>query len=70
MAELTLDNLDIHSTDLYLTRGYPFEEWDLLRKEAPIFWYERDGIDPFYAITRHAGHVVYDRNTPTCESVK
>ena len=35
MAEITLDNLDIHSTDLYLTRGYPFEEWDLLRKEAP-----------------------------------
>lgn len=54
MSELTLDNLDIHSTDLYLTRGYPFAEWDLLRKQAPIFWYEREGIDPFYAITRHA----------------
>ncbi len=54
MSQLTLDNLDIHSTDLYLTRGYPFEEWDLLRREAPIFWYEREGIDPFYAVTRHA----------------
>ena len=54
MAELTLDNLDIHTPELYLERGYPFAEWDLLRKEAPVFWYERDDIDPFYAITRHA----------------
>jgi len=54
MADLTLDTLDIHDTDLYLTRGYPWEEWDLLRREAPVFWYEREGIDPFHAITRHA----------------
>ncbi len=54
MSELTLDNLDIHTPELYLERGYPFAEWDLLRKEAPVYWYERDDIDPFYAITRHA----------------
>ncbi|HPG24604.1 MAG TPA: cytochrome P450 [Myxococcota bacterium] len=54
MADLSLDTLDIHSTDLYLTRGYPFAEWDLLRRESPIHWYERDGIEPFWAITRHA----------------
>ena len=53
MTELSLDTLDIHSTDLYLTRGYPWKEWDLLRKEAPVFWYEREGIEPFWAITRH-----------------
>jgi len=53
MAKITLDNLDIHTPELYLERGYPFAEWDLLRKEAPVFWYERDDIDPFYAITRH-----------------
>jgi cytochrome P450 len=53
MANLSLDTLDIHSTDLYVSRGYPWKEWDLLRREAPIHWYERDGIDPFYAITRH-----------------
>ena len=54
MANLSLDTLDIHTPELYLTRGYPFAEWDYLRKEAPIFWYERDDIDPFYAVTRHA----------------
>ncbi len=53
MAEITLDNLDIHTPELYLERGYPFAEWDLLRNEAPVFWYERDDIEPFHAITRH-----------------
>ncbi len=54
MATLSLDTIDIHSTDLYVSRGYPFAEWDLLRREAPVFWYEREGIDPFHAVTRHA----------------
>jgi len=63
MAALTLDNLDIHSTDLYLTRGYPFAEWDLLRREAPVFWYEREGIDPFYAVTRHEDILTISKNS-------
>ncbi len=54
MTDLQLDTLDIHSTHLYVERGYPWLEWDLLRNEAPIFWYEREGIKPFWAITRHA----------------
>jgi len=53
MSQPTLDTLDIHTKELYVTRGYPWKEWDLLRKEAPIFWYERDEIEPFWAITRH-----------------
>ena len=53
MAELSLDSLDIHTKELYVERGYPWREWDLLRREAPIFWYERDGIAPFWSITRH-----------------
>jgi len=62
MAQLTLDNLDIHTPELYLERGYPFAEWDLLRKEAPVFWYERDDIDPFYAITRHEDILTISKN--------
>ncbi|MAE96857.1 MAG: cytochrome [Deltaproteobacteria bacterium] len=54
MPEPTLQDLDIHSPDLYVSRGYPWREWDLLRREAPVFWYERESIDPFWAITRHA----------------
>ena len=51
---LTLDQIDIHSIAKYETDGYPWAEWDLLREEAPCFWYERDDIAPFWAITRHA----------------
>lgn len=54
MTSLDLANLDIHSKEEYVRRGYPWQEWDRLRKEAPVFWYERDGIEPFWAITRHA----------------
>nr|MCS5635392.1 hypothetical protein [Myxococcota bacterium] len=50
----TLEDFDIHTKELYVTRGYPWEAWDLLRREAPVFWYEREGIAPFWAITRHA----------------
>ncbi len=49
-----LDQIDIHSLDLYTTRGYPWAEWDLLRREAPVYWYDRPGIEPFWAITRYA----------------
>ena len=45
-AQLTLDTIDIHSTDLLASRGYPWAEWDLLRFEAPVYWYERDDIEP------------------------
>lgn len=45
---------DLHTPELYATRGYPWEAWDRLRAEAPVFWYERDDIEPFWAVTRHA----------------
>jgi cholest-4-en-3-one 26-monooxygenase len=50
---LRFDAIDIHSTDRYAREGYPWHEWDLLRAEAPVFWYERDDIEPFWAITRY-----------------
>ena len=48
-----LDTIDIHTLDLYASRGYPWAEWDLLRREAPVYWYDRPGIEPFWAITRY-----------------
>lgn len=50
---LTLANLDITDTDRYLTRGYPWQEWDLLRREAPVYWYQRPHFEPFWAISKH-----------------
>ena len=51
---LSLDTIDIHRPTRYAEQGFPWAEWDLLRREAPIFWYERDDIEPFWAVTRHA----------------
>lgn len=50
----SLADLDIHRPQRYAARGFPWTEWDLLRREAPVFWYERDDIEPFWAVTRHA----------------
>ena len=50
---LNLDHINIHHPLRYAEQGYPWAEWDLLRREAPIFWYERDDIEPFWAITRY-----------------
>lgn len=50
----SLDQLDIHTISLYEQHGYPWAAWDRLREEAPCYWYDRDGIAPFWAITRHS----------------
>ena len=49
----SLDELDIHTISLYEQFGYPWKAWDRLREEAPCYWYDREGIAPFWAITRH-----------------
>jgi cholest-4-en-3-one 26-monooxygenase len=61
MAALTLDSIDILNPDLYVQRGYPHEEWALLRREAPIHYYQRPDVDPFWALTRHADIVNVSR---------
>ncbi|MGZ0217626.1 MAG: cytochrome P450 [Acidimicrobiales bacterium] len=50
---MQVDDVIIHDLNRYGTEGYPWAEWDLLRAEAPVYWYERDGIEPFWAITRY-----------------
>ena len=64
-APLTLDNLDITTTELYVKYGYPWEAWDLLRREAPVFWYERPGFEPFWAITKYNDMAWISRNPQT-----
>ena len=49
----SLDQLDIHTISLYEQHGYPWAAWDRLREDAPCYWYDRPGIAPFWAITRH-----------------
>ncbi len=52
-SSLTLDTLDITDTGRYVRHGYPWAAWDLLRREAPVYWYQRPRFEPFWAITRH-----------------
>jgi len=51
---MTLDSIDIVGDDTYAANGYPHEAWALLRREAPIYWYDRPGSMPFWAVTKHA----------------
>lgn len=60
-GELTLDNLDIVSNETFARDGYPHEAWALLRREAPVFRYERNVKLPFWAITKHEDIVKLSR---------
>ncbi|MFZ0888470.1 MAG: cytochrome P450 [Candidatus Binataceae bacterium] len=52
--DFSLDTIDIIGPDHYARNGYPHAEWACLRRQRPVFWYERPGFDPFWAITKHA----------------
>ena len=58
---LTLDTIDIISPEHYQRNGYPHDEWALLRREAPIYWYDRTPGDPFWAVTKHEDIVALSR---------
>jgi cytochrome P450 len=62
METPTLETIDILDPDLYVQRGYPQAEWTLLRREAPVFWYERPNVNPFWAVTKHADIVAVSRS--------
>jgi cholest-4-en-3-one 26-monooxygenase len=49
----SLRDLDVVSNEIYAAQGYPHESWAVLRREAPVYWYERDVKVPFWAITKH-----------------
>jgi len=52
-AALSLDTLELIDPRYYAENGYPYEEWRLLRREAPVYWFDRLPGIPFWAITRH-----------------
>jgi cholest-4-en-3-one 26-monooxygenase len=61
MAEFSLEAIDIIDPDLYVERGYPHDEWALLRSQAPVFYYQRPAVRPFWAVTRHADIIAVSR---------
>jgi cholest-4-en-3-one 26-monooxygenase len=61
MAEFSLETIDILDPDLYVERGYPHDEWALLRSQAPVFYYERPHVHSFWAVTRYADIIAVSR---------
>ncbi|MBW2268501.1 MAG: cytochrome P450 [Deltaproteobacteria bacterium] len=51
---LNLENLELIDPDYYVDNGYPHDAWTALRREAPIFWYERNEAMPFWAVTKQS----------------
>ena len=53
-----MTNLDLAGIDLLAetwSRGVPHEQFDLLRREAPVHWHpEPNGGSGFWAVTKHA----------------
>lgn len=58
-----LEDIDIHRPQRYAAAGFPWREWEQLRAEAPVFWYARDDIEPFWAVTRHADVLTVSENS-------
>ena len=48
-----IDRIDIIDPDRYARAGYPHDEWALLRREAPVYWFDRSQGEHFWAITKH-----------------
>ncbi len=49
-----IDPLDLVDPARFAARGYPDAVWTQLRAEAPIAYFEPEGYQPFWAITKHA----------------
>jgi cytochrome P450 len=72
MATLTKPSLaDIDLTDLdRWVRGVPYEWFELLRREAPVFWQEeRDGRG-FWSVTRYEDVVAMSKDWQTFSSAR
>jgi len=64
MNSESMGPLRLTDEDRMASEGYPWEEWDRLRREAPVFWYEPpEDYDPFWSITRHADILTLSKRT-------
>jgi cytochrome P450 len=48
----TLDEIDFWDLDMF-TDGDPHAAWTLLREQAPVWWHDRPGGEPFWCVTRY-----------------
>jgi cholest-4-en-3-one 26-monooxygenase len=45
--------------------GVPHDQFDLLRREAPVFWHEHPSAEGFWAVTKHADVTAISRDVKT-----
>jgi len=64
MNSESIGPLRLTDEDRMASEGYPWEEWDRLRREAPVLWYEPpEDYDPFWSISRHADILTISKRT-------
>jgi len=51
---VNLDRVNIIHPDDYAEHGYPHDIWSWMRREDPVFWWDKTEGRPFWAITKHA----------------
>ena len=47
-----LDEIDFWDLDLFVD-GDPHQAWTTLRREAPVWWHDRPGGEPFWSVVRY-----------------
>ncbi len=62
LEPLTLENVQVIDPQYFVDHGYPHEAWTLMRREAPVHWYENFAGAPFWAITRYEDVVAISRD--------
>jgi cholest-4-en-3-one 26-monooxygenase len=60
---VSLGNIDLLE-DTW-AREVPHDQFDLLRREAPVFWHEHPGAQGFWAMTKHADVKAISRDVET-----
>jgi cholest-4-en-3-one 26-monooxygenase len=53
VTPISLADVQLIDPDFYVTHGYPHDAWTLLRRHAPVYWFDRFAGDPFWAITKY-----------------
>ncbi len=53
-AATVLEKFNIIHPDDYVAHGYPHHVWTWMRREDPVYWWDRTEGLPFWAITKHA----------------
>jgi cholest-4-en-3-one 26-monooxygenase len=56
------DRLDLISGEKFEREGYPHAEWAWLRRNDPVRYFEPEGCDPFWAITKYKDIVKIGKN--------